>query len=343
MLVKEKASAATAKFALFGAGAWGTAVALHLAACGHEVRLVARDPDWAAEAEAARENGDYLPGFRFPDRLHIGADFSAIRWADGAFLACSTAGAVEYCRRIAAAAAAEPPPLITLCKGFVPETWQLPIAVLEEILPNFPCGTLSGPTHARDVALGHPTAAVLAVRGAPDLLKRLQLWISSPNFRIYRTADLRGVELGGSLKNPYAIGMGIAERFAGSGNGQAALFTRMVAELVRIGVALGGRAETFYGLSGLGDLVATGTGSWSRNRTFGQRIAAGEDAKAIIGAERTTVEGYRSAKGFHDICREKGISCPVLDGIYGILYENVPAGAIRNALMARELREESDG
>jgi glycerol-3-phosphate dehydrogenase (NAD(P)+) len=330
-----------AKFAIFGAGAWGSAMALHLAAQGHAVRLVARDRDWANATEEIRENRDYLPGFPFPPNLHIDGDFGAIRWADGAFLACSTAGVLEYCRRIGAEAPANPPPLITLCKGFVPETGQLPLAVVEEILPNFPRGTLSGPTHAGDIALGHPAAAVLAVHLEAERLKCLQEWINGPKFRVYRTSDLLGVELGGSLKNPYAIGLGIAERFAGSGNGRAALFTRMMAEMVRIGVALGGRAETFYGLSGLGDLMATGSCDWSRNRTFGLRIGAGENPTAIIAQEKTTVEGYRATKGFHRICAERGISCPVLDGIHGILYEGVPPEMIGDSLMSRALREES--
>jgi glycerol-3-phosphate dehydrogenase (NAD(P)+) len=232
--------------------------------------------------EKLRENCSYLPGFPFPPNLHIDGDFSAIRWADGAFLACATAGVLEYCRRVGAEAPADPPPLITLCKGFVPETWQLPLAVVDAVLPAFPRGTLSGPTHAEDVALGHPSAAVLAAQLEPERLMRLQEWINGPRFRVYRTADLMGVELGGSLKNPYAIGLGIAERFAGSGNGRAALFTRMVAELVRIGTALGGKAETFYGLSGLGDLMATGSCDWRINRTLGLRFGAGEDPAAII-------------------------------------------------------------
>jgi glycerol-3-phosphate dehydrogenase (NAD(P)+) len=291
--------------------------------------------------EKLRENRSYLPGFPFPPNLHIGGDFDAIRWADGAFLGCSTAGVLEYCRRIGTEAPAAPPPLITLCKGFVPETWQLPLAVVKEVLPSFPCGTLSGPTHAEDVALGHPAAAVLAGRLESERLVCLQEWISGPRFRVYRTTDLAGVELGGSLKNPYAIGLGIAERFAGSGNGRAALFTRMVAEMVRIGTALGGRVETFYGLSGLGDLMATGSCDWSRNRTFGLRIGAGENPAAIIAGEKTTVEGYRATKGFYDICHERNISCPVLDGVYGILYEAVPAAEIGNTLMSRALREEA--
>jgi glycerol-3-phosphate dehydrogenase (NAD(P)+) len=335
---------AVAKFAIFGAGAWGTAMALHLASLGHEVRLVARDCGWAATVEESRENFEYLRGFKFPDNLHIDGDFSRIAWADCAFLACSTSGVVEFCSKIASAAGgpSAPPPLITLCKGFVPETRKLPLQTVREILPNFSCGTLSGPTYARDVAMGHPTAAVLAADVDQNRLKWLQAVINGPKFRIYRTSDVIGVELGGSIKNPYAIGMGIAEHFVGSGNGKAALFTRMMAELVRIGVALGGKAKTFYGLSGLGDLVATGSGDWSRNRTFGLRIGSGENPAEIIAAEKTTVEGYRAADGFHSICAEVGTRCPIMDGIWGILYGNMPAAEIGNSLMSRELREECD-
>jgi glycerol-3-phosphate dehydrogenase (NAD(P)+) len=318
-------------------------MAMHLASLGHTVNLIARDSRWAAAAEEVGENFSYMPGLKFPDNLHVDGDFSNINSVDCAFLACSTAGVVEFCRKIAAAADSEKkPPLITLCKGFVPETRQLPLQTVAKILPTFSCGTLSGPTYARDVALGLPTAAVLAAAVDKMKLKQLQAMVNGPKFRVYRTDDVLGVELGGSLKNPYAIGIGIAERFVGSENGRAALFTRTMAELVRIGVALGGKAKTFYGLSGLGDLVATGSGDWSRNRTFGLRIGRGERAAAIIAAEKTTVEGYRATDGFHSICAEKGIRCPILDGIWGILYGDVPPAEIGNALMVGELREECD-
>ncbi|MDR1436402.1 MAG: NAD(P)H-dependent glycerol-3-phosphate dehydrogenase [Puniceicoccales bacterium] len=330
-----------AKFAIFGAGAWGTAMALHLASLGHEVRLVARNGPWADAARVAGENFDYLPGFAFPGNLSIGADFSAINWADCSFLACSTAGVVEYCGRIGAAHSSKfHSPIITLCKGFVPETRQLPLATVQKILPAFPLGVLSGPTNAADVARGHPAAAVLAVGGGDGELVRLQRYISGPRFRAYRTKDICGVELGGSLKNPYAIGIGIAERFAGGGNGIAALLTRTLAEMVRIGVALGGKAETFYGLSGFGDLVATANGSWSRNRTFGLRIGAGESPRRIIDSEKTTVEGYGATDGFRSLCLGRGIECPILDGIWRILYDSLSPVEILNALMARELCEE---
>ncbi|MDR2668240.1 MAG: NAD(P)-dependent glycerol-3-phosphate dehydrogenase [Puniceicoccales bacterium] len=335
---------AVAKFVIFGAGAWGTAMALHLASLGHAVNLVARDSRWAVAVEEARENFAYLPGLKFPDNLHVDGDFSNVNSADCAFLACPTAGVVEFCNKIGAAASnsAKLPPLITLCKGFVPETHQLPLQTVKKILPTFSCGTLSGPTYARDVALGHPTAAVLAASVDKTELKRLQAMINGPKFRIYRTDDVLGVELGGSLKNPYAIGIGIAERFVGSENGRAALFTRTMAELVRIGVALGGKAKTFYGLSGLGDLVATGNGDWSRNRTFGLRIGAGENPREIIAAEKTTVEGYRATDGFHSICADIGVRCPILNGIWRILYGDAPAAEIGNSLMCGELREECD-
>jgi glycerol-3-phosphate dehydrogenase (NAD(P)+) len=295
--------------------------------------------------DAARENSIHFPGFSFPKNLRTDSSFAALLSSDAVFLACATAGVLEFCRRIREATLgfSRLPPLITLCKGLVPESLQFPTVAIQSLLPQFEIGVLSGPTHAGDVALGKPTAAVIATAMDRERACRLQAWISSPSFRVYRTADVTGVELGGALKNPYAIGLGIAEKFAGSDNGWAALLTRMVAELARIGVSLGGQRETFYGLSGLGDLIATGNGRWSRNRTFGERIARGEKPEAILSDGKLTVEGYGATKGFHELCRRKKIPAPVLGGIYGILYEDRPPEDIRSALMGRSLREEMDG
>jgi glycerol-3-phosphate dehydrogenase (NAD(P)+) len=329
-------------FVVFGAGSWGTALALHLASIGHSVILVPRTEKQAVKMSLLRENVDHFEGFILPDNICVTPDLD-IDHACAIFLGCSTAGVTEFCCRIADAIgrAESCPPIISLCKGLVPETQQLPSDAIATLLPAGCCiGALSGPTYARDVALGKPTAAVLAFAEDSAIAHNLQELISSPNFRAYRTTDLRGVELGGALKNPYAIGMGIAEHFADSDNGLAALLTRMLTELARIGVALGGRHETFYGLSGLGDLVATGFGEWSRNRKFGVRIGLGENADDLI-LGGTTVEGYGAAKGFQKICMKNDISAPILDGICSIIFEQRQPEDILHALMCRNPRNET--
>jgi glycerol-3-phosphate dehydrogenase (NAD(P)+) len=316
-----------AKCVILGAGAWGTAMAIHLAIRGQAVTLVARDDAHAQRMRAENGNTEYIPGIHFPENLRISSDFAATRGSDFIFFACPSAGIVEFCQRVRVVfSPVSPSPrpfLITLCKGLVPGSLRLPLSVVREILPAFPCGVLSGPTHALDVAQELPTAAVLAAKGVPpEMVQWAQGAINGPNFRVYMSADTTGVELGGCLKNPYAIGIGLAAGINYGDNGRAALLTRMMAELVRIGVALGGTKETFYGLSGLGDLFATANGRWSRNRMFGERVGRGESPEGIIKSQKSVVEGYGSAKHFHEICRAKNLHTPILDEIYSILYEN---------------------
>ncbi|MDR0727959.1 MAG: NAD(P)H-dependent glycerol-3-phosphate dehydrogenase [Puniceicoccales bacterium] len=315
-----------AKCVVLGAGAWGTAVAIHLAARGQRVTLVPRDEAHARRMLAENGNMEYVPGIHFPKNLQISSDFAVVRDCHIAFFACPSAGIVEFCQRVRAAFSqtdSSPKPfLVTLCKGLVPDLLRLPLSIVRETLPAFPCGVLSGPTHALDVAQGLPTAAVLAAGAPAEMVQWAQAAINAPNFRVYMSTDTTGVELGGCLKNPYAIGIGLAAGINYGDNGRAALLTRMMAELVRIGVALGGAKETFYGLSGLGDLFATANGRWSRNRMFGERVGRGEFPEMIIQSQKSVVEGYGSAKHFYKICREKDLCTPILDEIYTILYEN---------------------
>jgi glycerol-3-phosphate dehydrogenase (NAD(P)+) len=331
------------KCVILGAGAWGTAVALHLAAIGHGVVLVPRDDIHGAQMRKAGGNPEFLPGISFPQNLRVEESFEEIRGADLVFLACASVGVGEFCQRVAAVefgAGERRPILVTLCKGIIPGSNRLPLAEVEARLPDFECGLLSGPTNAQDVALGKPTAAVFASKITGERLRRVQEWMNSRNFRIYSSDDGVGVGLGGCLKNPYAIGMGFAHAIGCGDNGRAALLTRMMVELARIGTSLGGKRETFYGLSGLGDLLATAEGKWSRNRSFGERIGNGEDPETVMASSSTTVEGYHSTQIFHGWCHGKSIPCPILDGIHAILYEKKPLESIIHSLLERDLGEE---
>lgn len=334
----------TLKIAILGSGSWGTAMALYLARLGHEVFLVPRDRLSAEKMKKEGKNVDYIPQIDFPINLHIEESFDILREVSLAFLACPSQGVVEFCNRIRAVdfgSASARPFLISLCKGLVSDSLDLPSAILHSQLAGFQIGCLSGPTYALDVALAKPTAAVLAADLEDEQLIPLQRAINSTQFRVYRSNDLFGVELGGCLKNPYAIGMGFAFASDCGDNGRAALLTRMAAELARIGVALGGRLQTFYGLSGLGDLLATGQGNWSRNRSFGERIARGEDPAAIIASQKAVVEGYRSTKSLYEICRQRNINCPILAGIHEVLYGQISPTEIINILMQRDLKVEA--
>jgi glycerol-3-phosphate dehydrogenase (NAD(P)+) len=315
------------KCVVLGAGAWGTAMAIHLAAQRQSVVLVPRNEAHAERMRAENGNMEYIPGIHFPENLQISSDFTTILDCDFIFFACPSAGIIEFCQRVRAVFSSADPPvkpfLITLCKGLVPDSMRLPLSVVRKILPTFPCGVFSGPTYAMDVAKGLPTAAVLAADGVPTkIVQCARETINAPNFRVHTSTDTTGVELGGCLKNPYAIGIGLAAGMNYGDNGRAALLTCMMAELVRIGVALGGTSDTFYGLSGLGDLFATATGKWSRNRMFGERVGRGESPEAIIGSQKSVVEGYRSTKYVHKICKAKNLYTPILDEIYSILYKD---------------------
>ncbi len=211
---------------------------------------------------------------------------------------------------------------------------------MEESLPGQLVGCLSGPTFAGEVAEGRPAAMTLAAKSIAPIVESTQEALSGPSMRIYLSDDLNGVELGGCLKNVYAIAAGCCQGLNLGDNAQAALLTRALAEMVRVGKGLGAKAETFYGLSGFGDLVATCYGSWSRNRTFGESIGRGCAASDILAAQKTAVEGYHTSKSFYLLLKEKGIEAPILNQVYRILHEGKPPSEALSDLMSRDLKRE---
>ena len=232
--------------------------------------------------------------------------------------------------------------MLSLCKGIEAETNLLSAEVIGEELSESRVGVLSGPTHAREVAEGRPSAIVFATRGHDTYTLSIQEAMSDRNLRVYTAEDLKGVELGACFKNVYAIAAGICDGLGFGDNAKAALLTRALAEMVRLGVALGGQLGTFYGLSGFGDLVATCNGGWSRNRTFGQLIAEGERIESLITERRMTVEGYRSTQCFYHVCRERDLESPILDEVYAVLYEGKDHREVIKSLMGRSLKAEEN-
>ena len=227
-----------------------------------------------------------------------------------------------------------------MCKGLELETFKTPAEIAGEALPGIACGVLSGPTFAGEVAEGKPTAVVLAVGSDCEDPERYQSAFSNSGLRAYLSDDLRGTELGGTLKNIYAIGSGLCDGLKLGDNAKAALLTRSLNEMVRLGVKLGGQKETYSGLSGFGDLVATCSGKWSRNRTFGQRIGEGETPTAIVESQKSVVEGYPATKCLQQICAEKKVDAPILGTIYAILYNGLDPLAAMQQLMTRDLKAE---
>jgi glycerol-3-phosphate dehydrogenase (NAD(P)+) len=325
------------------AGAWGTALAIHLNRLGHTVTLVPHTLEEAMEMGVERENRRFFPGHTLTPDLQIGHELKpALMEAEVCILACPSKYLRTVCRKVRGEleAARELKAFITICKGLEEGTNDIPSTVLEEELPEYPRGVLSGPTFASQVADGQPSALVLASNAAPAFTQRLQEALSSDVLRVYTSTDMVGVELGGCLKNVYAIASGMCDGLGLRDNSKAALLTRALHEMVRVGVALGGKRETFYGLTGFGDLMLTCNGAESRNRTFGELFAGGESVESLIGEKGMTVEGYRTSHCFHHICLNEGIEAPILEQIYRILFEGQTADQAMRALMTRELKAE---
>lgn len=328
---------------ILGAGAWGTAMALHLDRCGHSVTLVPRRTEHALKLASVRENKDYLPGHHLPATLQIGCEIKPVLMeADAVFLACPSKGLRSLCQQISDVmeSAWQLKLFVVMCKGLEMESLSAPSEIVQAVFPNIACGALSGPTFAGEVAAGNPTAMTFAVSSEFKAADRYQNAFSNLSLRVYLSSDVRGTELGGILKNIYAIASGLCDGLELGDNAKAALLTRSLHELVQLGQLLGGKKETFYGLSGFGDLVATCSGTWSRNRTFGERIAQGETPEAIIDSQKTVVEGYRATDCIQKLCQQKRLDAPILAEIHSVLYDNKDPLLALQSLMSRDLKLE---
>ncbi len=329
---------------VFGAGAWGTAMAIHLDRQGHTVTLVPRRLEQALKLTAERENTDYLKGHKLAPSLQIGLEaIPALMDADVVFLACPSKGLSELVAQIGPALRASSARMVvSLCKGLDQNTLRRPTEVMTLGAGTIPVATLSGPSNADEVARGMPTAMVLAAHQDDDTLREVQAALSGPTLRAYTSSDLPGVEIGGTLKNVYAVGAGLCDGLGLGSNAKAAFLTRALQEMMRVGVAVGGRPETFLGLGGVGDLMATAHGGWSRNRSFGEQVA--KDAAAAIAAlatRRDSVEGYRATDTLTRVAKASQIDAPILFCLHRILFEGLDARAGVTALMTRDLKPEA--
>jgi len=331
-------NAAPMKLSVLGAGAWGTALAASWAP-HHDVTLWGRN---AADLDAMRENhinNPYLPTCTLPDALRFNADFdSAVADAELLVIAVPTGGL----RATLTALAARPelPPLVWVCKGFEPGSRKLPHQLVAELLPAHPAvGVLSGPSFAQEVAQGYPTALTLASHDTA-LAQQLAGALSGHRLRIYAHDDVVGVEVGGALKNVMAIAAGICDGLKLGHNARAALITRGLAEMTRLGARLGGRLETFMGLSGLGDLILTTTGDLSRNRQVGLRIARGQSLETILSELGHVAEGVTTAPEVAALANELGVDMPIIHAVCQTLFEGMPAAQAVDALLNREIKAE---
>jgi glycerol-3-phosphate dehydrogenase (NAD(P)+) len=337
------------KIAVLGAGAWGTALA-SAAAVHHEVLLWARDPAQAGQMLATRHNARYLPEVPLHPALGVTADEAqALSHGDrGLFVVATPMGALRE-RLLALPPAA---PVLWLCKGFEEGSGLLGHEIAEQVRPGAPCGVLSGPSFALEVARGQPTALVVASTDA-TLCERAVQAFHGEALRVYTCSDPTGVEVGGAVKNVLAIAAGVldglAERSAQAGssaavpglNARAALITRGLAEITRLGVALGARPETFMGLSGLGDLVLTATGGLSRNRRVGLLLAEGHTLAQALQALGHVAEGVYSARTVLARARVLGVEMPITEAVVALLDGRLSPQQAVARLMAREARAEA--
>ncbi len=322
--------------AVIGAGSWGTALGIVLARGGRPVRLVARDAARVEEINTRHENARYLPGIRLPDELRATTRIpEAVEDAAGIVLALP----FQATRSVLGELNGGDAPVIAACKGLDPDRLQRTDEMLAETLPRARIALLSGPSFAVEVAKGQPTAITMA---ADTLLhaERAASLFQDTNFRIYTSDDPTGVALGGALKNVIAIAAGVAEGLGLGHNSIAAAVTRGLAEMARMATACGGRPETLMGLSGLGDLVLTCTGSLSRNRRFGIALAQGMDTRAALQHVGQTVEGVRTAAAAVRLAERLEIEVPLMRAVHRVIQGEIDIPSALDSLMNRPERPE---
>lgn len=330
--------------AVLGAGAWGTAIAAHLSA-RHATTLWARDAALVQRMALERENAKYLRDCPLPEALRLEADFSAAlaqgAGADDLVVAATpVAGLRELLEAMRGAGV--PRNLIWLCKGLEAETHALPHQIVAEVLQGEAVryGVVSGPSFALEVARGLPVALIAASTHAQLRERAVEAFHFGP-LRLYTGEDLIGVEVGGAVKNVLAIAIGIADGSGLGMNARAALITRGLAEMTRLGVALGARAETFTGLSGIGDLILTATGDLSRNRTVGVQLAHGAALDSVLGGLGHVAEGVRCAAAVAALGARLGVEMPITRAVCAILFEGSAVGAAVRGLLARDVKDEA--
>ena len=326
--------------AVVGGGSWGTALARLLAAKGRDVRLWVREPDLAATIERRRENPRYLPGARLDGRIRATSDLGQAIAGAALIVSALPSHVVRSVMADAASHVDGESLVVSASKGIEEESLKRMTEVLEDVLGRGDgLAVLSGPSFAAEVARGVPTAVTVAAHD-PEVAEAVREAFFAPRFRVYTSDDVVGVELGGAVKNVVAIATGIADGLEYGANARAALITRGLAEISRLGTALGGQRLTFMGLAGLGDLVLTCTGDLSRNRTVGLRLGRGETLKAILDGMDQVAEGVRTTRSVRDLAARNGIEMPIVEQVHEMLYHAKSPQVVVEELMTRESKPE---
>jgi glycerol-3-phosphate dehydrogenase (NAD(P)+) len=329
------------KIAIIGSGSWGTALGILAAANTPQVTLLTRDPAAAQAINQSRENPRYLPGVKLPENLQASSDSAAaLSEADLILFVVPTAHfrqTAETMKEFVPKGAI----LLSCAKGIERGTGHRMSAILSEVYPDNPIAVLSGPNHAEEIALGLPACAVVGAE-SEAIAEQLQTLLTTSTFRIYTSTDVAGIELGGAIKNVYALAAGIASGLKLGDNALAALTTRSLAEMTRLGIALGGQAKTFAGLSGVGDLIATCFSSHSRNHQVGRALAEGETAATAEARLGMVAEGVPNTLSIYESSRNIGARTPLIDAVHSILYRDQSAPKVLHELLTRDYRAETE-
>lgn len=326
---------------VIGAGAFGTALSIYSNKIGHKVKIWSFEKDLPDTVNQTGENKNYLPGIKIPETIQFTSDIEkALENSDLVIFACPSAF-LRKTSEIAFKYIPQNAVILSAAKGLENETLYLMSQILTETLPTFSkqIAFISGPSFAREIANNLPTDLTCASINITTA-EKIQDLLHSPMFRIYTTTDVIGVELGGALKNIIAVASGVADGLNLGGSARASLMTRGLAEISRLGSAMGANPMTFLGLSGVGDLILTCTGELSRNRTLGKRLAAGEKAIDIINSQSSVAEGYVTVKPVYYLAQKLNIDMPITTAVYKVCYENKDIVEEVKLLMNREKKEE---
>lgn len=329
-----------AKVSVLGSGSWGTAMAMCLADNGHDILLWSRKEETTAELSKTHINEKYLPGVLLPENISYTSDISKCGEADVIIVATPSHTVREVCRNIAPHIK-EGQIIVSISKGFDTEKYNRLSQVIQEEIPSCVVAAMSGPSHAEEVVKRLPTTNVVACKDI-EVAKHIQEIFNSEHFRIYTTDDIVGVELGGSLKNVIALCAGVSDGLGYGDNTKAALMTRGMAEIIRLGLAMGAKYETFTGLSGIGDLIVTCTSMHSRNRRAGILIGQGKSPEEAQQEVKMVVEGVKTAKAVKHLSEKYNVEMPISQVAYEVIFEGMPVKESVPALMNRALRSERE-
>lgn len=329
------------RISIIGSGSWGSSLAVLLSDHGLPITLWSHNPAVAEEINSRRSNSSYLPGIEIPATVRATTDLSETLDAP-LIVFVVPSKAIRKVATDLAQLGAKPGTVVVSCtKGIEHDSGKLMSQVLADCLPGSRMAVLSGPNLALEIARRIPAASVIG-SDQPDLLEPLQRVFSVKNFRAYTSDDILGIQLGGALKNVYAIAAGVCDGFGMGDNSKAALVTRSLAEMTRLGVSLGGRKETFFGLSGVGDLMVTCFSAQSRNRKFGERLGRGETPTSIIDSMQMVAEGVPSSLGAWQCAQRAGIDAPITAEIYSVLHQAKPPRESMSELLGRPPKPEND-